>query len=221
MNFFKDDIVNEIVKRPHAYLIMQQAKTILGDENQKRQKFYNTISENQKAEFINGEIIIHSPVRQLHNQTTLFIARLLSAFVDKYSLGYTGFEKILISLTRNDYEPDICFFKKEKSKKFKSSQIIFPSPDFIIEVLSKSTEKTDRGIKFDDYEAHAIEEYWIVDPEMQTIEQYHLENNRYKEIRKSDDGVIRSFVIENFNIPVSSVFNKDLNMQALSSILSS
>ena len=55
-----------------------------------------------------------------------------------------------------------AFFKNEKAKKFTTAQIIFPSPDLIIEVISKSTEKNDRGTKFEDYEAHAIEEYWII-----------------------------------------------------------
>ena len=69
----------------------------------------------------------------------------------------------MITLTRNDYEPDICFFRKDKSDNFTEDQVLFPAPDLVIEVLSDSTEKRDRGVKFKDYQAHKIEEYWIID----------------------------------------------------------
>jgi Uma2 family endonuclease len=76
-------------------------------------------------------------------------------------------------------EPDICFFRKDVSDKFTENQTLFPAPDFIVEILSDSTEHRDRGVKFKDYQAHKIEEYWIIDPENQTLEQYHLKGDFY------------------------------------------
>ena len=49
-----------------------------------------------------------------------------------------------------------------------------PPPDFVVEVLSPSTERHDRNVKFEDYGAHGITEYWIVDPVAQVVEQYAL-----------------------------------------------
>jgi len=217
--YLKEQILKEIIERPDVYLILQQAKSILGNEYIKRKQFYKEVSENQKAEFINGQIVLHSPVRQIHNQTNLLLASLLNAYVNKNDLGFIGIEKIMISLTRNDYEPDICFFKKEKSNQFKPEQVLFPAPDFVVEILSESTKKNDRGIKFRDYEAHGIEEYWIIDPEKKIIEQYHLEDQQYIEAKKSDDGVIKSFVVEGFEILIQSIFDKEMNNMVLSSIL--
>lgn len=48
----------------------------------------------------------------------------LTLYVRKNALGFVGYEKIMISLSRNDYEPDICFFNKEKSIEF-SEDITF------------------------------------------------------------------------------------------------
>ena len=42
--------------------------------------------------------------------------------------------------------------------------MLFPAPDFAVEVLSPSTQKNNRGIKFDDYALHNVSEYWIIDP---------------------------------------------------------
>lgn len=38
------------------------------------------------------------------------IKKLINAFVAKHQFGFVGVKKMMISLTRNDFEPDICFF---------------------------------------------------------------------------------------------------------------
>ncbi len=131
----------------------------------------------------------------------------LHEFVKKHDLGEIGVEKVMIRLTRNDYEPDICFFSKEKAKDFTPDQMLFPAPDFVVEIISPSTEKTDREDKFIDYAAHGIPEYWIVDPEKQTVEQYVLEGRSYQLLQKlRKNGTVASTVIQEFQIELSAVF---------------
>jgi Uma2 family endonuclease len=134
---------------------------------------------------------------------------LLSNYVIKNSLGIVLSEKILITLTRNDYEPDICFFKKEKSDKFLPEQMQFPAPDLIIEVISPSSKEIDRGIKFNDYAFHGIEEYWIIEPNNKIIEQYISNGSEYELYIKSSSGLIKSKVITGFEIPVKAA-NDDI-----------
>jgi Uma2 family endonuclease len=127
----------------------------------------------------------------------------------------------VVSLTRNDYEPDICFWSKAQSQHFKPEQMQFPPPDFIVEVLSKSTEKRDRGIKFEDYAAHGTQEYWLVNPERQSVEQYFLENGECEIAQKAKlDELIKSKVIPDFEIPVNAIFDKKVNSETLLNLLS-
>lgn len=211
--------VEQTLEMPNAVLFAQKLKSALEAEQKKRRHFYEIVDENKKMEFINGEIIVHSPVKLQHNSATKLLCKLLDTFVIKNNLGYVGIEKIMISLTRNDYEPDICFFSKEKSKKFTKKQMQFPAPDLVIEVLSDSTEKADREIKFQDYAAHGIEEYWIVDAERETIEQYFLQNEQYELLLKSNSGEIKSEVLPSFEIPIRAVFDEKLNVETLSKII--
>ncbi len=53
-------------------------------------------------------------------------------------------------------------------------QLLFPAPDFIVEILSKGTASVDKGVKKTDYAAHGVREYWIIDPIRQRIGQYIL-----------------------------------------------
>ena len=119
---------------PNAALFAQKLDSALKAEQKKRRHFYEIVEENKKMEFINGEIVFQSPVKLRHNDATKLLCGLLNAFVMKNRLGFVGVEKIMVSLTRNDYEPDISFFAAEKAKKFKRNQVQFPAPDFVVEV---------------------------------------------------------------------------------------
>ena len=212
-------LISELLQQPHAHLIIQKIQNVLDNERVRRIAFYNDITEQQKVEFINGEIIVHSPVMKRHNSATVLLSRMMSIYGDIHQLGFVGIEKIMITLTRNDYEPDICFFRKEKSDTFIENQTLFPAPDFIIEILSEGTKKRDRGVKFKDYQAHQIEEYWIIDPIHETIEQYHLEGDEYELLLKSSEGNIKSFVIKDFQIPIQSVFDEAINIETLKKLM--
>ena len=53
------------------------------------------------------------------------------------------------------------------------------APDLVVEILSKSTAKTDRDKKFFKYEMYGVKEYWIVDPFMKRVEVYHLIEGKF------------------------------------------
>jgi len=115
--------------------------------------------------------------------------------------------------------PDIVFFNAEKSKSFTKKQVLFPVPDFIVEVLSDGTKDKDRGVKFTDYENHKIGEYWIIDAEKEVLEQYLIVNGQYELNLKSSNGLVKSQVIEGFEIPIKAVFDEEINLEAMQSLL--
>ena len=211
--------VEQTMERPDVVLFARELEAALKKEQEKRKQFYERIDESQKMEFINGETYFQSPVKAEHNRATLNLVTLLNAFVNKGSLGFVGVEKILISLTRNDYEPDICFFNQDKAKDIKPKQMQFPAPDLIVEVLSESTERHDRETKFQDYAAHGIREYWIVDPDKQLVEQYINSGDEYELALKSSDGHLQSDVLSGFRIPIRAIFDNAENLTELGRIL--
>lgn len=202
-----DKIVSDIIDNGQVEKIFKNVRQIQKEEQEKRHQFYNDITEDDKAEFINGEVILHSPVKLMHLDSSANLFNLIYNFLKEKSIGKCYTEKAMISLTRNDYEPDIVFFRDEKIKKFKPDQMLFPAPDFITEILSPSTAKNDRGIKFSDYAKHGIPEYWIIDPEAETVEQYFIKDGVYAINNKySDQQIIESLAIEGFSVTCADIF---------------
>jgi Uma2 family endonuclease len=217
-----ESVLEPLIRSPKLPTYIRQLEIALAEEQRKRQHFYETVKEGDKVEFINGEVVMHSPVRLSHNDASFALTMLLKAFVDSRGLGVVGHEKLMISLSRNDYEPDVCFWHKEKAAPFQPDQLRFLAPDFVAEVLSDSTADVDRGIKFEDYAAHGVSEYWIMDPDSQTVEQYLLEGEKYKLTVKSDstsNATLKSAAIPGFSIPIRAIFNPAERQRALRELL--
>ncbi len=215
-----DATLEQLTRSPKLSLYYQRIHDLLEDEQQRREEFYRTVNEGEHVEFINGQVMFHSPVKNRHLVATKHLLVLLDAYVRTHALGFVGYEPLMITLTRNDYEPDICFFRSEVSDQFTPTQMSFPPPDLITEVLSPSTEVVDRGTKFEDYGAHGVREYWLVDPEAESIEQYVLRAEEYELLTKARSGSIVSAVVSGFEIPIRAIFDPAENLSALQNVMS-
>jgi len=214
------DIVAQVLAQPNAQTLVKEINNILEAEKKRRKKFYSDITDAEKVEFINGEIITHSPVMKEHNDANCLLVNLMGNYVRRHQLGYVGVEKVMITLERNDYEPDICFFGNKKAKGFKEGQSLFPAPDFVVEILSKGTKKHDRTTKFKDYAANGVAEYLIIDPIKKVVELYRLDTDKnYELILKSDTGILKSKVITGFYIAIEAIFDNTKNLAELMKIL--
>mgnify|MGYP006173190535 CR=1 FL=1 len=204
------DPAQALLDSPVLPRYLDRLRRVLDDEAVRRAQFVDDLSPEQKAEFINGEVVVHSPARHRHNLITSRTVGLLGAYVRYHDLGEVVAEKALVSLTRNDYEPDVCFFRKEVAESFTPDQWQFPAPDFIAEVLSESTEKHDRGVKFEDYAAHRVGEYWLLDPLKQRAEFYSLGNDGLYQPLQPENGALHSRVLTGFTLQLSWLWSNPL-----------
>jgi Uma2 family endonuclease len=212
-------VVEELLASPTLPDTLARLNAALREERQRRERFYEEITPEMKAEFINGQVIMHSPAAHEHSLIRQYIEKLLSTYVDQHALGVVSAEKSLCVFPRNDYEPDVILFGPEKAKKLRAKTLKFPIPDFVCEILSDSTAKRDRGVKFEDYQAHGVREYWIVNPDRREVEQYVLEKGRYTLRMKSRTGEVASVAIKGFRAPLAAFFDPKANLAELRRML--
>ena len=148
-----------------------------------------------------------------------YIGALVKLFVRLRKRGAVRTEQALTAFPRNDYVSDLCFWSSEKSLDFVGDTTIYPIPDLICEILSPATEARDRGVKFEDYAAHGVAEYWIVDPELRIIEQYIEREGKYELAGKFTDGMIRGHAIDWLVLPVSALLEDSANLTAMRELL--
>ena len=77
---------------------------------------------------------------------------------------------------RTMVEPDVLIVcDREKI----INRCVYGAPDFIIEILSKSTKKKDSVIKLNKYLNAGVREYWMIDPDKQKVIVYDFEHDEY------------------------------------------
>ena len=212
-------LIEQISHSPQLVEVADRLQAQIRSERERRGKFYEEMTPEQKIEFIDGEVILHSPAKNQHLDVSKRTLVLLNTYVELHELGQVESEKCLCVFPRNDYEPDVVFFGTAKAKKLKPNTMKFPIPDLIVEVLSESTEKRDRGVKFEDFQAHGVGEYWVMDAERRVVEQYVLRDSTYDLTLKSSTGELRSEAIPGLVIPVRAFFYAEDNMRALRELM--
>ena len=173
--------------------------------------------EEPREELLNGKIFMMSSPSVNHNR---IIAHIFNSFFN-YLKGKTceSFcDGVDVYLTEQDRViPDIMIIcQKDIIKK----NGIYGTPDLIVEVLSPSTAKNDRGYKKELYESLGVKEYWIVDPVSQNIEVYLLTAGKYRldeiyqlpeeDMTEKEKNLCKTVVpislFENFSIPLEEIF---------------
>ncbi len=127
-------------------------------------------------ELIDGKVVAMSPRPSLnHHQVSLNITYIFSRYLKGKTCRPFG-DGVDLHLTEKDrFIPDgmvVCDPCKIKRNG------VYGAPDLVIEVLSPSTARYDRGHKKDVYERSGVREYWIIEPESKAIEVYLLQNGK-------------------------------------------
>jgi Uma2 family endonuclease len=163
--------------------------------------------DGNRYEIIDGELYVNpSPVPR-HQ----FIVSALNAAFMNYSYRHGG--KVAGSLDvvlANDkiVQPDVLFIKEDRASIIGPKNIQGP-PHLVIEVLSDGTRRYDEVQKRKLYESAGVDEYWVVDPELELVKIYRLQDRAYTktaEIDTDGGGVITSPLLPGFELPIARVF---------------
>jgi Uma2 family endonuclease len=77
-------------------------------------------------------------------------------------------------------QPDLIFIAKARAPKLVTRAAITGAPDLVLEIISPSTARADRKIKPPLYAKHGVAEFWLVDPEDQSVEVFVLDGDSYR-----------------------------------------
>ena len=105
-------------------------------------------------------------------------------------------------------QPDVAFIAQDRLRII--DRAIKGPVDLAVEVISLGTRNRDRIEKRDLYEQYGVKEYWIIDPEAQTVEVLYLEDGRYRLLMRSTaEQIVSSRLLTGFELSVNSILFGD------------
>ena len=170
-----------------------------------------TWGENERIEIINGEAFMMAPPSTTHQRILLALAsQLYSHLKGKTCEVFPTPFGVRLFEQDGDHpedvdtmvEPDIsvvCDKTKIDEHGCKGA------PDLIIEILSPSTSRHDRLVKYNLYQRAGVREYWIVDPETHVVQVHTLEDGYYHAAQLFNS-TVKVGVLEDCVIDLREVF---------------
>jgi len=105
-------------------------------------------------------------------------------------------------------QPDISIICDPE--KTKDDQGCKGAPDLIVEILSPSTAKMDRIVKFKLYEKAKVKEYWIVDPFHNMVEVFTLKGESYQSQLYAAEDIISVGIFDSLEVDLGTIFENNI-----------
>ncbi len=160
------------------------------------EEFLAWCDSDTRAEWVDGEVIIISPVNLEQAILFRFLLRLLSDYVDARDLGIVlGPEfQVRLGTQRRRRTPDLLFVARERLGIVRETEVD-GAPDLVVEIVSPESRRRDREEKYREYEAAGVREYWIIEPDTRTADFHALgPDGRYRPL-PVEAGAVRSTVL--------------------------
>jgi Uma2 family endonuclease len=148
--------------------------------------------EDVRVEIIDGELYAMAPPTRFHQDIIWEMSRQFGNFLQgKPCKGYTA--PFGVRLFPQDNQGDGTYVEPDIAVVCDSSKLdnkgCNGAPDLIVEIVSPSTARHDRVVKFRKYLEAGVREYWVVNPEEQTVQAHILDDGRYitKTYDETDD----------------------------------
>jgi Uma2 family endonuclease len=136
-------------------------------------------ADGRRYEIIEGERYVTPAPARKHQGIVTNLVWLVRSYLEERPIGvlYAAPFDLVLS-DRDVVQPDLVYVSNERADVL-DEQGAHGAPDLVIEILSESTRRTDEIVKRKLYERFGVAEYWIVDPELETVKVYRLDAGRF------------------------------------------
>lgn len=167
------------------------------------------VDDNLWYELLNGKLVKKSSPSPRHQSASMKLSRLMHLFTSQQHLGVVYCDPIDVFVDEyNVPQPDILFIRN-KNRHIITTDGIMGAPDLVVEILSPSSIRNDRGIKQRLYQRLGVQEYWIVDPKNNAIEVYRLIEGVYDLVSFAvERGTVDSTAITGLQVENSEIFDE-------------
>jgi len=133
--------------------------------------------DGKRHELIDGEHIMAPSPFTKHQSVSFNLSVIFGTFLKQHPIGKVFTAPMDVVLSDTDVvEPDLLFIASEHASIITEKHIM-GVPDLVVEIISAGSRKTDEIIKRRLYEQYGVKEYWIIDPELESVKVYRWHEN--------------------------------------------
>jgi Uma2 family endonuclease len=168
---------------------------------------YRQLPEGAPYELIHGHLVTSPSPTVQHQRLVLELCCLLDKYLQDQGEGEVVPGPLDVRLADDTVvQPDVLYVSPDRADRI-GEQEIDGAPDLVMEVVSPSTSHRDVFDKKHLYETHGVREYWIVDPDSETVEVHTLTDESYTlHQRCVEGGTPASALLGDFTVDLPTLF---------------
>ena len=171
--------------------------------------FVNFPSDGKRHEIIDGEHFVTPAPTIKHQTVSMNLGTDLRIYLRTHSIGVVFAAPCDVVFSDLDIvEPDLLYVSRERAGML-TEQHMRGTPDLVVEILSPGTRKTDEITKRKLYERFDVQEYWVVDPELDAIKVYRRVEGafvRVEELSAEAGNTLTTPLLPGFAVSLADVF---------------
>lgn len=161
-----------------------------------------------RYEVIDGVLYMSPPPELRHQMVLTALAARMWLHARQHQLGQVLLSPCVVLLPTQPVpvQPDLFFVRSERVEMITETQVE-GAPDLIVEILSSSDAFYSRREKFALYQEAGVAEYWIVDPDLGTVQVFVLGDEGYSSLGWWGVGeAAQSQVLTGLVLPLTDLF---------------
>jgi Uma2 family endonuclease len=126
--------------------------------------------DGKRHELIDGEHYVTPSSNTRHQAISGNLYFILRTWLELHPVGRVFYAPFDIVLSNFDVvEPDLLYMLNERAAEILTAEHVAGVPELVIEIASPGTRKRDETLKRRLYERTGVDEYWVVDPDVDAI----------------------------------------------------
>ncbi|MGB7218071.1 MAG: Uma2 family endonuclease [Vicinamibacterales bacterium] len=171
--------------------------------------FLNFPNDGKRHEIIDGEHYVTPSPNTKHQRVSMNLTYAFVLYLKRRPIGEVFAAPFDVVFSELDVvEPDLLYISRERAGILTKAHVR-GAPDLVVEILSPGTRKTDEVTKRKLYERSDVQEYWVVDPELDAIKVYRRDGGvfaRTAELAAEAGDILTTPLLPEFSVSLAEIF---------------
>jgi Uma2 family endonuclease len=166
--------------------------------------------DGKRHELIDGEHYVTPSPSRKHQAIVWNLATTMGPYLESHPVGRAFVAPFDVIFSDFDVvEPDLLFISNARLEEILTTKNVRGAPNLAVEIASPSTRTRDETLKRKLYERFGVDEYWVIEPDTDTIVVHRHDGESYKpvsELTAERGDTLATSLLPGLALPLERIF---------------
>ena len=168
--------------------------------------------DGKRHELIDGEHYVTPSPSVGHQQISGNLHLAIGTWIEQHPSGKLFYAPLDVIFSNVDIvEPDLLYISNQRAAENGGHTHVRVVPELVIEIASRGTRKRDETIKRHLYERTGVDEYWVIDPDIDVVRVYRRAEGHFAravELARERHDILTTPLMRGLEVPLERIFRE-------------